>query len=138
MRKAVALSVVVVVSVGILVFFVPVLYNPAVPPVCNFLCASSGSSPNYRSVSAQLLGQGATYWVVPRGFAQYCISLWAISSGCSYGDFGGDLAAGAYVDVSLLAYAAGMLAFAAAAMGVVLLRPKWKAVQVDRQLEPLS
>lgn len=87
MRRAVGLSIAVVVAASV-VFFVPVMYTPAVPPICSLTCADSGSSAAYRSVSAQLLGQGAIYWVVTPSLARYCISLWVVSSGCDYGYFG--------------------------------------------------
>ena len=77
--------------VAVVAFFVfaPIVYNPAIPADCNFECANTGSSPHYNSISAQLTGQGATYWVLPAvsSAPRYCLSFWMLGSNCqsSYG-----------------------------------------------------
>jgi hypothetical protein len=58
-RTALAIALVVVV-VGF-AYFVPIIYVPAVVPVCNVLCSLSGQPQYYASISFRLIGQGATH-----------------------------------------------------------------------------
>ena len=84
-----ALMITGIVVIGVVLIFAPIIYNPAVPPICNLSCADAGSSASYRSITEQSLGQGAIYWVVTQNFSQYCVSIWFISSNCpGYGYFG--------------------------------------------------
>lgn len=89
-RRTTAISLAVPVVIAF-IFFAPVVYHPAALPVCNFFCMSDGASANYRSISAQFLGQGATYWVITPHLSLYCVSLWVIRTpNCAdgYGYFG--------------------------------------------------
>jgi hypothetical protein len=88
MRKVVALSIIAMIAAGVAIIFVPIVYNPAVPPICNYSCVDTGSSANYQSISTHFFGLGAIYWVVTPHFTQYCILFLGMSSCPSYGYFG--------------------------------------------------
>jgi len=83
-KRTVALSIIAIVIVSVVIIFAPTVYNPAIPADCNFKCADLGYSPHYNSISAQLTGQGATYWVLPAVSPEprYCLSFWFIGSNC--------------------------------------------------------
>jgi hypothetical protein len=61
LRIRTTLAVVLVVAMVGFAYFAPIVYVPAVMPICNVLCITSGHSQYYASISFRLIGQGATH-----------------------------------------------------------------------------
>lgn len=63
MKARVIVAVASVVAILAFIYFVPIIYVPAVPPSgCNGLCMFGGHGAYYTSISYRLIGQGAWYW----------------------------------------------------------------------------